>query len=326
MDDLNKKKNSLNPILIVVLLLVLIGLGAYAYMKGNSTSVPLPEDQAQTVGETAQPGQTADMPTDATQLDTDATPSVVVETKKLEVPAADAQPETPASIADPAIAEMMAPRFVGAEDAPVTITEYASLTCPHCASFHKENYAALKEKFIDTGRVKMAFVEFPLNKPALEASQILRCMPKDKYVGFMNLLFTEQEKWAFDDNYRDALRQNAKLAGMTDDAFDNCLANTKLQEAILAEMQRAGEKYKVASTPSFVIDEGREVLVGNQPVEMFEKAIVAVGSTGQAPAAGATAPATGDVGKEAANEAAADAAASAAVPPISNPAVAPPAE
>lgn len=278
MDQLNRKKTSLTPVFLLMLLVAIVGAGVYAYSKKT------------VIDETALQETPVEQTTDATATDTapvaETAPEVVVETKKLDV----AQPEVPlpsASITDPAVAAMMAPRSLGDVNAPVKVVEYASLTCSHCGAFHRENFEQFKTNYIDTGKVHYTFKEFPLNQPALEASQILRCMPEDKYINFMSLLFSEQDKWAYAENYKDVLRQNAKLGGMTDEQFDACLANEALKNAIAADMQAASQQYKVSSTPSFVFNGGQKVLVGNQPLTEFDKAISELGSA--APAAPAAA-------------------------------------
>ena len=273
MDQLNRKKTSLTPVFLLILLVAIVGAAVYTYSKKtviDETAVQETTlEQSQTAPEATPPAQ-------------EAAPEVVVETKKLDV----AQPEAPlpsASITDPAVAAMMTPRSLGDVNAPVKVVEYASLTCSHCGAFHRENFEQFKTSYIDTGKVYYTFKEFPLNQPALEASQILRCMPEDKYINFMNLLFSEQDKWAYADNYKDVLRQNAKLGGMTDEQFDACLSNEALKNAIAADMQAASQQYKVTSTPSFVFNGGQKVLVGNQPMTEFDKAISEVGTA--APAA-----------------------------------------
>ena len=163
-------------------------------------------------------------------------------------------------------------RTVGDVVAPIKVIEYSSLTCSHCASFHTDTYPKIKENFIDTGKVEMIFREFPLNKPALEASQILRCMPEDKYLSFQGLLFETQESWAFGDDYLTSLKQNAKLAGMSEEEFNTCLENKDLQEALTKRVQEGSTKWDVKSTPTFVINNGDKILVGSQPYEAFEKA------------------------------------------------------
>lgn len=273
MDQLNRKKSSLTPVLLLILLVALVAAAVYVYSKKtvlDETAIQETQlEQSQVAPEPTPP---------AVQ---EEAPEVVVETKKLDI----GQPETPlpsASISDPAVAAMMTPRSLGDVNAPVKVVEYASLTCSHCGAFHRENFEQFKANYIDTGRVHYTFKEFPLNQPALDASQILRCMPEDKYMNFMNLLFSEQDKWAYAENYKDILRQNAKLGGMTDEQFDACLANEGLKNAIAADMKAASEQYKVSSTPSFVFNGGQRVLVGNQPLTEFDKAINEVNS---APAA-----------------------------------------
>lgn len=298
MDDLNTKKSPAISIIAIVIVALLLGVGAYMFTKKSLDTAPVPVETTQT-DETAPPAETATTPPAG-----EAAP-VVVETKKLEIPAADTPPPS-ATNSDPAIAAMMAPRTLGLETAPVKIIEYSSLTCSHCGTFHRETFEKFKSEFIDTGKVQITFKEFPLNQPAMDASQILRCLPEDKFVSFMNVLFQEQDKWAFDANYKESLRQNAKLAGMSDETFDACLANDALKQAILGDMKAAGDQYKVQSTPSFVFNNGAKTLVGNQPVEEFAKAIAEVS------AAPVSAPAATT---ETAPEAAADAAVKATTPP-----------
>lgn len=163
-------------------------------------------------------------------------------------------------------------RTVGDVVAPIKVIEYSSLTCSHCATFHTDTYPKIKENYIDTGKVEMIFREFPLNKPALEASQILRCMPEDKYLSFQELLFETQENWAFGDDYISNLKQNAKLAGMSEEEFNSCLENKELQEALTKRVQEGSTKWDIKSTPTFVINNGDKILVGSQPYEAFEKA------------------------------------------------------
>lgn len=291
MEDLNSKKKSPAPIIVAVLLLIALAFGGYNFYKNKDlTAEATPAEQTQaTSPETAQTEQTAATETPATA----PTEPVVVETKKLDLP----KPEEPAPSAastNPEIVRMMAPRSIGNPSAPVKITEFASLTCSHCGAFHRETFDKFITEFVDTGKVQMTFKEFPLNQPALDASQILRCMPEDKYVSFMSLLFQEQDKWAFANNYLDALRQNAKLAGMSDETFDKCLANNELKQAIVGDMAAATQKYKVESTPSFVFNGGQKVLVGAQPITEFEKAVAEVSAAAPAAQEPATAAPTAE--------------------------------
>lgn len=163
-------------------------------------------------------------------------------------------------------------RTLGDPNAPIKIEEFASLTCGHCAHFHRTTFPELKKKYIDTGKVFFTFTDFPLNAPALDATMVTRCMPPERYFTFLSFLFQTQDQWAFSQSYKDSLRQNAKLAGMTDEVFDACLANTTLKDGVVARMQENGQKHSINSTPSFVIN-GTKVVTGALPIEGFDKAI-----------------------------------------------------
>ncbi len=164
-------------------------------------------------------------------------------------------------------------RAIGDPDAPIQIVEYASLTCSHCADFHKNTLPALKKKYIDTGKVYMIFREFPLNKTAIEASQVLRCMSEDKHYSFMTLLFETQEQWAFTKDPLTKVKQNAKLAGLSDTQIETCLADEALEKALTESLKIGSDAYNVRSTPSFVINNGARLISGNQKVSFFEKII-----------------------------------------------------
>lgn len=168
--------------------------------------------------------------------------------------------------------EPLGERTLGNPSAPVRVEEFSSLTCPHCAHFHKETFAAFKEKLIDTGKVFFVFTDFPLNAPALDASMIARCMPPERYFTFIAFLYENQDKWAYDSDYKTRLRQDAKLAGMSDERFDSCLADTALKEGLVARMQERAAKHQIAATPSFLIND-KTVVSGALSFESIEKAI-----------------------------------------------------
>ncbi|HNQ91791.1 MAG TPA: thioredoxin domain-containing protein [Alphaproteobacteria bacterium] len=207
---------------------------------------------------------------------------IVVETKSLSMPTSGEQEVAPAPVVeektayDPSIAAMMAPRIVGSNDAPIKVTEYSSLTCGHCGAFLKDEFQKIKEAYIDTGKVQFTFKEYPLNEPAVIASQVLRCMPEDKFVGFQDLLFEQQESWAYVPDFQDKLIQYAKLAGMGEDTVKACIANVELKKAIIGDMQTANEKFKIASTPTFVVNGGEKIIVGHQPFSFFQESFDAL--------------------------------------------------
>lgn len=215
-----------------------------------------------------------------------ATPEAAVE-PAANAESAEAAPESAAIINYDSASlptEPMGARTLGDPNAPIKLQEFASLTCSHCAEFHKDTFPALKAKYIDTGKVFFTFNDFPLNQPALDASMVARCLQPDRYFPFVSMLFQSQGQWAFGGKHVDALRQNAKLAGMSDERFDSCLADQKMKEAIATRMKEAGEKYKIDSTPSFVFNEGAQNLRGSVPIAAFDQVITAIES-GVAPAA-----------------------------------------
>lgn len=156
---------------------------------------------------------------------------------------------------------------VGKADAPVTIVEYASMTCPHCAVFHKSVYPALKEKYIDSGQVRFIFREFPLDNLAAAGSMLARCAAPDKAASIISKLFETQENWAFvQGNPLPGLFKVAEAEGFTKEAFDKCLGDQKLLDGITAGRDRAAKDFNIRATPSFFINgkrfEGRSDQVG----------------------------------------------------------------
>jgi protein-disulfide isomerase len=160
--------------------------------------------------------------------------------------------------ADVPIAELMAPGPLGDEalglaNAPVTIVEYASMTCPHCAHFHETTFPELKKKYIDTGKVRFIFREFPLDALAAAGSMLARCAGKDKYFPMIETLFSQQKDWVVQKPLEPMLAI-ARQAGFTQQSFDECLANQQILTAIEEQRTRANTKLGVNSTPTFFIN------------------------------------------------------------------------
>ncbi len=176
------------------------------------------------------------------------------------------------------LAELVTPgplgdKVLGSDKAPVTIVEYASVTCPHCAAFHVEVYPKLKEKFIDTGKVRFIFREFP-TAPAnasIAGFMLARCSG-DKFFPLIDAMMEQQRSW-IEKPYEGLLRM-ARQAGMSQEAFETCLQDRKLAEEIGNSASRAVEKFGVDSTPTFFVNGTK--LVGAQPLAVFEKAIEAL--------------------------------------------------
>ena len=158
---------------------------------------------------------------------------------------------------------------LGDEKAPVTIIEYASMTCPHCAAFHATTYPELKKRYIDTGKVRFIFREFPLDQLALAAFVLARCAGPDKYFPMIETLFHMQKEWVVQ-RPLGPLLAIAKQAGMSEQAFNECLQDQKLIDGIEDVRQRA-MKLNVQSTPSFFVN--GKPLRGNYSIEEFEKAM-----------------------------------------------------
>ena len=159
---------------------------------------------------------------------------------------------------------------LGKADAPVTIIEYASMTCPHCANFHKTTYPALKAKYIDTGKVRFIFREFPLDELAVAASMLARCVGGEKSIAMIDVLFASQDKWAVRQPIP-ILQQIAKQAGMTEKAFDECLKDQKLYDNIMAMRERGSKEYKVESTPTLFVN--GKMQKGGASIEELDKLI-----------------------------------------------------
>ena len=163
---------------------------------------------------------------------------------------------------------------LGKADAPITVVEYASMTCGHCATFHNKVFPALKEKYIDAGKVRLVFREFPLDNLAAAASMLARCAGGEKTLPLISVLFAKQEEWAFvKGDPRPELFKVAKQAGFTQESFDKCLADQKLLEDITAVRTRGAETFGVSSTPTFFIN-GKKL--AGASLDDFEKAFAPI--------------------------------------------------
>lgn len=172
--------------------------------------------------------------------------------------------------AQPALADdaLMQDRVLGKADAPVTVDEYVSLTCSHCAEFYNVTLPELEKNYVDTGKVRFVMHDFPLDGIALKAAAIARCMPADEFYPYVKVLYKTQTTWALSKEPEKALIQYAKLGGLSEDKAKACLADTKLQDAIIAERTDAGKKLGIEATPTFIIN-GTETLRGAQPTATF---------------------------------------------------------
>ena len=177
----------------------------------------------------------------------------------------------PVSAAPATVQEAMSERVLGTADAPVTIIEFASLTCLHCKDFEVNVLPKLKTAYIDTGKVKLVYRVFPLDGRALLAAMTARCAPKDRYFAFLDALFRGQDSWARAQDTTQALGQVARLGGMSQADFDACIKNQALFEAIKKDATDAQQQYKIESTPTFIIN-GKK-MDGAHTFESFEAAL-----------------------------------------------------
>ena len=162
-------------------------------------------------------------------------------------------------------------RVLGNPDAPVTIVEYASMTCPHCAHFANDVLPEIKKEWIDTGKAKLVLRDFPLDEPALRAAMIARCAPPNRYYAFADTFFAAQEKWVGGRDYREALARLAKLGGMGREEFDACLNNAALENKIVEERLTASQQLEVNSTPTFFVNGSK--FSGAPTAEEFNKVL-----------------------------------------------------
>ena len=161
--------------------------------------------------------------------------------------------------------------WMGKADAPVTIIEYASMTCPHCAAFHAETFPTLKSKYVDTGKVRFTLREFPLDPLATAAFMLARCVGPDKRNAMVDLLFDQQKNWAFTDKPLDGLMNVVKQTGMTQASFDSCLKDKTLYDQVNQTRDTAGQKFEVNATPTFFINGSK--VEGEMSIDEMENAI-----------------------------------------------------
>ncbi|MDF0521024.1 DsbA family protein [Bradyrhizobium yuanmingense] len=182
----------------------------------------------------------------------------------------EAMAQSAADVAKPVSLPDMA---LGPKDAAVTITEYASMTCPHCAAFNEQVFPKIKTEYIDTGKVRYIFREFPLDIKAAAGSMLSRCIAKDdapKYFAVTDMLFRQQNDWVMK-NTTETLTRIGKQAGLTQQQVEACLKDQALLDKIAADQKYASDVLKVDSTPTFFIN--GEKIKGDTSFEEFAKKI-----------------------------------------------------
>ena len=162
---------------------------------------------------------------------------------------------------------------IGNKDAPITIIEYASMSCSHCASFHNNTLKDLKTEYIDTGKVRFVFRDFPFNYPALLGSMMMRCIPNEVRYDYMNALYLLQKSWVVRENATtmQELYKIMQSGGMTKDEFDACYSNEQLENEILEGVIAAQKEFNIRSTPSFLVN--GKLIEGNKSIKEFRQII-----------------------------------------------------
>ncbi len=143
---------------------------------------------------------------------------------------------------------------LGDPDAPVTVIEFFSLTCPHCRSFHQTVFNRLKPDYVDAGKVRYVYRDFPLNLPALQAAILARCAGRGRYAAFVDVLFQTFDDWASAGDFTEKLAQIGELGGVSRDRFEACLADKALEDAIFQSIADAQAEYGVSSTPTLIVN------------------------------------------------------------------------
>jgi protein-disulfide isomerase len=165
---------------------------------------------------------------------------------------------------------------LGNPDAPVTIIEYGSLTCPHCAEFDQKTFPALKANWIDTGKAKLVFRVFPLNHVDVGAAMVASCVPPDHYYDFIDAVYKSQGSWSRAADPVQAVASIARLGGgLSEDKAKSCLADKALEKSIVDQAYATSKSYGVESTPTFFINGAPMEPNGAQPIEVFDKVLTA---------------------------------------------------
>ena len=147
---------------------------------------------------------------------------------------------------------------LGSNKAPVKIKIFSSLTCPHCASFHIEVVPKIKKEYVDTGKVQIIFIDFPLDQAAFNASKLLHCSDQEKQMSFLDTIYETQAKWTNGstiDEINENLKKIVKNLGINTNKFNKCLIDEVISDKILNGRINANEKYSINSTPTIIINE-----------------------------------------------------------------------
>ena len=172
------------------------------------------------------------------------------------------------------LSDNMRKQFIGSKNAPIKIKEYFSLTCGHCANFHVKTLPQLKERYIDTGKVQLEFIDYPLDRLAIIAATLARTLPtEDGYLEAISILLKKQKQWAYSKKPLDELRSIAKLFGVSSKQFDEILNNIPLMQEIINKMEKESKNFNIESTPTFIINNNHKIS-GALSFKDFEKELL----------------------------------------------------
>jgi len=170
--------------------------------------------------------------------------------------------------AEPGAVDLATDMILGDLNAPITIIEYSSLTCPHCAHFHVDILPDLRKGYIETGKARFVYRDFPLDRAALYAAALAHCAGKDRFFAFLDILFRSQATWGRANDPLDALKRVGRIGGLKVADIDACFKDQKLLDGILQSRMVGAQTFEVNSTPTFFINGER--LLGAQPYENFK--------------------------------------------------------
>jgi protein-disulfide isomerase len=145
-------------------------------------------------------------------------------------------------------------RILGQPKAPIELIEYASLTCPHCAKFHNGPWVKIKKEYVDTGKAKLIYRDFPTDQLALAASMIARCAPKTRYFGIVKIMFETQDNWRNSQNPRQALANIGRIAGMSLETVNQCINSKVAYESVMRLREEGSKKFNIDSTPTLIVN------------------------------------------------------------------------
>ncbi len=179
--------------------------------------------------------------------------------------------EKAAKVSLPPLKEILSDRLLGNANAPITIIEYASMTCPHCAAFHAGPYPALKKEYIETGKVKFIYRDFPLDRLALAASMMTRCAPKERYFAVVDIVYRTQQNWAKVADPAGALAQIGLLSGISQETYKACVGNKEIFDGVMKIRNDGDKEFNVKSTPTIIVN--GKTFEGQATIERLRKVL-----------------------------------------------------